>query len=170
VVTRLPPDWLLIRQVVRIVHNAPGGGLHRAELAEQLGLPAASPVLREALMIAYRRKQIDFCRQYVVKPVEELCAKNSAATRSPSGRLPSLPAGASSASGEASVFRMHLEHSARGCCAQRRRVVARLTVTMETVAIHNHPGPPDVHNINVKPLTCANGGPSNRNPADGHPA
>jgi hypothetical protein len=68
--SRLPPDWPLIRQVVRTVHNAPGGGLHRAELAEQLGLPPASPVLREALMIAYRNRKIDFCRQYVVKPAE----------------------------------------------------------------------------------------------------
>jgi hypothetical protein len=64
---RLPPDWLLIRQVVRIVHNAPGGGLHRAELAEKVGLPPDSPALRQALMIAYRNHKISFCRQYVVK-------------------------------------------------------------------------------------------------------
>lgn len=62
------PNWALIRGVTRIVHNAPGGSLHRAELAERTGLPPRSPALREALMIAYRNREIDFCRQYVVKP------------------------------------------------------------------------------------------------------
>ena len=66
--TRLPPDWPLVRRVVRIVHTAPGVGLHREELAERVGLQPASPVLLEALMIAYRNRKIDFCRQYVVKP------------------------------------------------------------------------------------------------------
>jgi hypothetical protein len=65
--TREPPDWSLINRIVRIVHSAPGGGLHRAELAEKIGLPPESPALRQALMIAYRRHQIDFVRQYVVK-------------------------------------------------------------------------------------------------------
>lgn len=68
-VTRQPPDWLLIRQITRIVHNAPAGGLHRLELAEILHMPPSSACLREALMIAYKQKQIDFVRQYVVKPV-----------------------------------------------------------------------------------------------------
>jgi hypothetical protein len=62
------PDWALIRTITRIVHSAPGGGLHRDELAERLHLPARGPVLTEALMIAYRNRKIDFCRQYVVKP------------------------------------------------------------------------------------------------------
>jgi hypothetical protein len=65
---RSPPDWRLINQITRIVHKAPGGGLHRQELAGKLGLPAEGPSMREALGIAYRRRQIDFCRQYVVKP------------------------------------------------------------------------------------------------------
>jgi hypothetical protein len=68
-VSKPAPDWALIRQVVRIVHAAPGGGLHRAELAEKVGLQPASPALREALMVAYRNRKIDFCRQYVVNPV-----------------------------------------------------------------------------------------------------
>jgi hypothetical protein len=59
---------LLINRIARIVHNAPGGGLHRLELADMLGLPARGPSMREALGIAYRRHRIDFCRQYVVKP------------------------------------------------------------------------------------------------------
>jgi hypothetical protein len=63
------PDWPLIQRLVRIVHTAPGGGLHREELAEKLGIPARGPSMREALMIAYRNRKIDFCRQYVVKPV-----------------------------------------------------------------------------------------------------
>jgi hypothetical protein len=65
---RSPPDWLLIRQITRIVHQAPGGGLHREELAETVGLDTGSPLLREALMIAYKQRQIDFIRQYAVKP------------------------------------------------------------------------------------------------------
>ena len=64
--TREPPDWLLIRQITRIVHNAPGGGLHRLELAELLHMPGRGPSMREALGIAYRHRKIDFCRQYVV--------------------------------------------------------------------------------------------------------
>ena len=67
--SRQPPDWLLIRQIARTVRNAPGGGLHRTELAAHVGLAPHSPLLREALMIAYRNHKIDFCRQYVVKPL-----------------------------------------------------------------------------------------------------
>jgi hypothetical protein len=63
------PDWPLIRRLVRIVHTDPCGGIHREALAEQLHLPARGRVLGDALAIAYRRKQIDFCQQYVVKPV-----------------------------------------------------------------------------------------------------
>jgi hypothetical protein len=65
--TGQPPDWALIRRLVRIVHNDPCGGLHREELAEKLGLPARAPELTTALMIAYRNRKISFCRQYVVK-------------------------------------------------------------------------------------------------------
>jgi hypothetical protein len=67
--TRLPPDWSLIRQLVRIVHNDPCGGLHREALAERLHLPARGRVLGDALGIAYRNKKIDFCGQYIVRPV-----------------------------------------------------------------------------------------------------
>ena len=66
---RLPPDWPLIREIVRIVHAAPCGGIHREELAERLKLPPRSRCLSDALMIAYANKKIDFIRQYVVKPV-----------------------------------------------------------------------------------------------------
>jgi DNA-binding MarR family transcriptional regulator len=65
---RLPPDWLLIREIVRIVHADPCGGIHREELAERLQLPSRGRALTDALMVAYRRKQIDFCGRYVVKP------------------------------------------------------------------------------------------------------
>jgi hypothetical protein len=71
-VTSLPPDWPLIRHIVRIVHADPCGGLHREALAERLHLPARSRPLGDALGIAYRHKKIDFCGQYVVKPVS-LC-------------------------------------------------------------------------------------------------
>jgi hypothetical protein len=68
-VSSLPPDWSLIRQLVRIVHNDPCGGLHRDALAEMLHLPAHGQPMRDALGIAYRNKKIGFCRQYVVKPI-----------------------------------------------------------------------------------------------------
>jgi hypothetical protein len=71
-VNTLPPDWLLIRRVVRIVHADPCGGVHRERLAEMLQLPARSPVLGDALGIAYRNKKIDFCGQYVVMPVPHM--------------------------------------------------------------------------------------------------
>jgi hypothetical protein len=69
--TTLAPDWLLINEITRIVHSAPGGGLHRADLAARLRLPASSKCLRDALIIAYSTKRIDFCRQYVVKTTTE---------------------------------------------------------------------------------------------------
>jgi hypothetical protein len=68
-VSSLPPDWALIRQVVRIVHADPCGGIHREHLAERLRLPPRSRVLGDALAIAYRIGKIDFCGPYVVKPV-----------------------------------------------------------------------------------------------------
>jgi hypothetical protein len=67
-VSRFRPTWPLIRQVVRIVHADPYGGAHRERLAEMLQLPARRRALSDALVIAYRNKKIDFCRQYVVKP------------------------------------------------------------------------------------------------------
>ena len=62
------PSWPLVRAIIRIVHAAPGGGLHRAELAGRLGLPAYGEVFKTALMVAYRKNEIDFCGQYVVRP------------------------------------------------------------------------------------------------------
>jgi DNA-binding MarR family transcriptional regulator len=66
---RLPPDWTLIRQIVRIVHADPCGGIHREALAEQLRLPADGRAMRDALGIAYRTHKIDFCGRHVVKPI-----------------------------------------------------------------------------------------------------
>ena len=63
-----PPDWPLIRQIIRVVHAAPGGGLHRGELAESLRLPAYGEPLGTALAIAYRQKKIDFCASFAVTP------------------------------------------------------------------------------------------------------
>jgi hypothetical protein len=65
-----PPDWPLIRHIVRIVHTDPCGGIHRDALAEMVQLPARGRCLSDALGIAYRHKKIGFCGQYVVKPVK----------------------------------------------------------------------------------------------------
>jgi hypothetical protein len=62
------PDWRLIRQIIRIVHADPCGGIHRQALAEKLRLPASSRVLGDALAVAYRNRKIDVCGPYVVKP------------------------------------------------------------------------------------------------------
>ena len=66
----LPPDWPLIREIVRIVCADPCGGIHREALAGKLHLPARGRSVSDALGIAYRNKKIDFCGQYVVKPVK----------------------------------------------------------------------------------------------------
>jgi hypothetical protein len=66
---RLPSDWTLYRQLIRIVHADPCGGIHRDELAERCGVPPRGKAIGQALGIAYRHKKIDFCGQYVVKPV-----------------------------------------------------------------------------------------------------
>ena len=65
----LPPDWPLIRHLVRVVHADPCGGLHRERLAEMVQLPPRGRSMVDALGIAYRNKKIDFCGQYVVKPI-----------------------------------------------------------------------------------------------------
>jgi hypothetical protein len=62
------PDWSLIREITRVVHSAPCGGIHREDLAAKFCLPAHGPAMRSALGIAYRRKGIDYCPDYVVKP------------------------------------------------------------------------------------------------------
>ncbi len=66
----LPPDWPLIRYIIRTVHADPCGGIHRQALADKTGLPARGRSMRDALGIAYRNKKIDFCGQYVVKPID----------------------------------------------------------------------------------------------------
>jgi hypothetical protein len=68
--SRLPPDWPLIRHIVRIVYADPCGGIHRDALAGRLHLPARGRCLSDALGVAYRHKKIDFCGQYVVKPID----------------------------------------------------------------------------------------------------
>lgn len=67
-VNRMTPDWSLIKEIVRQVYAAPGGGIHRGELADRFSLPAYGESMRSALGIAYRHRKIDFCRQYVVRP------------------------------------------------------------------------------------------------------
>ena len=67
-VNRDRPDWPLIRQIIRAVHTAPGGGLHRGELADLVHLPAYGKAFKTALFIAYRKREIDFCGRYVVRP------------------------------------------------------------------------------------------------------
>lgn len=62
-------DWTLIDRLVKLVNSAPGGGLHRLELGTMPGVPDHGSHIRDALMIAYSRKRIDFCGQYVVRPV-----------------------------------------------------------------------------------------------------
>jgi hypothetical protein len=66
----LPPDWPLIDRITRIVTTSPGFGLHRSELAERVALSASGVDFKTALMIAYRRKRIDFCGQYAVAPAK----------------------------------------------------------------------------------------------------
>jgi DNA-binding transcriptional MocR family regulator len=65
----LPPDWSLIKQIVRIVNDDPCGGIHRDELAEKLHMPPGSKALGQALAIATRRGQIDWCGRYAVKVI-----------------------------------------------------------------------------------------------------
>ncbi len=62
------PDWPLVRQIIRAVHAAPGGGMHRTELADLVHVPSYGEAFRTALMIAYKHgKGIDFCSRYVVR-------------------------------------------------------------------------------------------------------
>ena len=66
--SRQQPDWPLIKRITRIVHNAPGGGLHRGELAALVDLPAYGDQFKTALGIACRLKRVDCIREYVVAP------------------------------------------------------------------------------------------------------
>jgi hypothetical protein len=56
------PDAMRLAALVR---NAPGGGLHRAELEERLHRNEDPQRFQAALMRAYRRRWIDFGRQWV---------------------------------------------------------------------------------------------------------
>jgi hypothetical protein len=67
-VSRQRPDWVLVKRIVRYVHSAPGGGLHRTELAERAGVPASGELFRHSLLVAYQYKRIDFCGQHVTAP------------------------------------------------------------------------------------------------------
>lgn len=72
------PPGPLVTRIARIVAGAPGGGLHRYELAERLGITDAHPAFTLALMACYGRRLIDFCGwQYVVAPA----ARPSSRTR-----------------------------------------------------------------------------------------
>jgi hypothetical protein len=62
------PDWTLVWRLIRIVHADPCGGIHRDALAERLGLSPYSRELSHAIGIAYRKKKIDCCDRYIVKP------------------------------------------------------------------------------------------------------
>jgi hypothetical protein len=63
-----PPNWWLIKEIIRQVRTTPGSGIHRADLAAIVSLPAHGPAIRNALMIAYKLRKIDFVGQYVVLP------------------------------------------------------------------------------------------------------
>ena len=62
------PSWPLVRAIIRVVYATPGDGLHRAELAGRLGLSSYGEAFKTALMIAYKRGELDFCGQYAVRP------------------------------------------------------------------------------------------------------
>jgi hypothetical protein len=66
---KLPADWSLIRRLVRIVNADPCGGIHRDALAEKLHMPPDSKAFGQALAIATRRGQIDWCGRYAVKVI-----------------------------------------------------------------------------------------------------
>lgn len=63
------PPAPLITRIARIVNGAPGGGLHRYDLAERCGMTDANRAFTTALLAAYGRRLVDFCGwQYVVAP------------------------------------------------------------------------------------------------------
>ena len=63
------PPGPLITRIARIVSGAPGGGIHRYDLAERCGLTDSSKAFTSALLAAYGRRLVDFCGwQYVVAP------------------------------------------------------------------------------------------------------
>jgi hypothetical protein len=68
---RVPPDWMLIKRIIRYVDSAPGGGMHRRDLADRLGMRAWGPDTRDALLVAWSQKRVDFCGDYVVRPARK---------------------------------------------------------------------------------------------------
>jgi len=66
----MPPDWPLIRHIIRTVRTDPYGGIPRQALAETVGLAAYGRSMRDALAIAYRAKRIDYCGRYVVPGIK----------------------------------------------------------------------------------------------------
>jgi hypothetical protein len=63
-----PPGPLPAR-IARTVAAAPGGGLHRYELAQRVGLADSDRVFTRALLACYGRRLVDFCGwQWVVAP------------------------------------------------------------------------------------------------------
>jgi hypothetical protein len=60
-----PVEWRQARQLANLV-AAPGGGLRRDEAIEALGLDYVS--FKPVAMLAYSKRWIDFCGQFVVAP------------------------------------------------------------------------------------------------------
>jgi hypothetical protein len=58
-------EWRFARQLANLV-AAPGGGLRREEAASALGIDYE--VFRSVVMLAYSRRWVDFCGQFVVAP------------------------------------------------------------------------------------------------------
>lgn len=58
---------MLARRMADLVQDAPGRGMHREDLARQMG--TTSGVLwKQGLGLAYARGWVDFVRNYVVAP------------------------------------------------------------------------------------------------------
>jgi hypothetical protein len=64
-----PSPWLM-RRIPEVVAGPRWcGGLTRADLAEALRVREWDRVFVASLLACYRQHKIDFCRDYVVKPV-----------------------------------------------------------------------------------------------------
>lgn len=61
-------DFRLVSRMLRIVYSDPCGGIHHDALADQLGLNPLDKQLDTAIAIAYRKRQIDRCDNYIVRP------------------------------------------------------------------------------------------------------
>jgi len=68
----------LLRRIPRVVAERRWcGGLHRAELAAAVGYPSGDPVFTRALLACYRRRQVDFCGDYVVTPASAVSRRRT---------------------------------------------------------------------------------------------